>query len=1276
MGPRKRKASDIDEADEKDANGEETADAAFTDEPEPFILQTREEMKRHAGEFSRRSQHSKLIHRYRKCSADWAAAGATAQILKHAFHVAVSWHIIPGIARCAWFAFGCDAEELPVVQELAELLMQMLKSCKRQTPPPRLRVALQIAAETLEDIEQAGHEFAEAVLKEVKAMLKRQTGGSAQGSKGSRQVAVDVGAGIGIMSAMAVVHGKLGQVHAVEVLPEVARIIPKEWLGILALNEGMAQPLLRCRDALCRGPARPQMLPGWLRLWVQPGQASVQQGAGGDVTCGPRVITTEQLQGSPTLLLDLDLNTCSVNDLFESPGIDVESAGGATGLVGWFDLHCCKDHPNVVLSTSPSAPKTHWLQCWMPFAKALKGSTKLHVQVQLKPQNLAGLPELCVVLSGEDHDARFFLDRGVVEYGQVRPAEARESEPKRRRLETEDIEAIYFPSDVQELLRLAQQAVKEGMCRMWQRMQSSTSDTRELLKNITAHVRSGEVLAIIGGSGAGKTTLLDTVALEPRQGYRQGQVLLNGINLDQALFRKSCAYVAQSDACCPTLTVKETLLFAASLYQGRETLSARRRHVQSLLVEVGLDSCQHVKVGDGLLIRGVSGGQRRRVSLAVELLKRPSVLVLDEPTSGLDSKAAEAIIELLTGLSVSNNLAALCTIHQPSSYVFQLFDRLLVLAKGRICYFGRADEALAHFDSIGYPSQPGINPAEFMIHITNADFAEEGQVEQICDAWQAAKQKECRSNKTIRFTGHFSGVKMITPLHIPHLNHLICWMLAGICLWMQEKPFLPARTEVPRTKAGAGFCIQVWKLFSRFVKSNVRSPIAFAGRAVLTALLVSFVCVAYIGARDRDQENVLNYLWAIMWVQQLPAFLCIGAVPTFAREHACFRKEDSQETVGDRRRPFTGAPMAGFLRKLTINVENLSQDKCAFVFSGENFESGGWKDQRTQRITDFAALELESQSLFSGLSGYVVFSNTDHSQLLTMAFTVPITTAPCFSARCGASLHGKDLLSRVPDLARPGTGLRREAGCAWETQELTDEHVTVRLVVLPPEGAKLPEELERRLAKARYCRSVLTDQNQASTAPRMTFVERRMVLEIDNRSEENMILDGDFFDSGSWCGAKVACLETGKVSRLEFASDEVFRGLTGLMWFVSEKSLDTYFSLVFSNPLTTSATFNAWAGPPPAELLQEMWTAPPVPAKGVQVPNGQGCAWNVLEHGSVVHIRLIILEELAPMNPAAYPPREDGSTTPASPSSPQAAAAASSQDCQTGVMGAFIETKL
>lgn len=207
--------------------------------------------------------------------------------------------------------------------------------------------------------------------------------------------------------------------------------------------------------------------------------------------------------------------------------------------------------------------------------------------------------------------------------------------------------------------------------------------------------------------------------------------------------------------------------------------------------------------------------------------------------------------------------------------------------------------------------------------------------------------------------------------------------------------------------------------------------------------------------------------------------------------------------------------------------------------------------------------------------------------------------------------------------------------------------MTLRLVILPPEHVKLLEELERRLAKARYCRSTLTDQN-VTTAPRMTFVERRLVLEVDNRSEEDMLLDGEFFDCGTWCG-KVEALKKQEVSVLEFASDEVFRGLAGLVWFVSEKSLGTYFSVVFANPLTTSATFNAWAGPPPAELLQELWQAPEVPAKGVQVPNGQGCAWNVLEHGPVVHIRLIILEDLAAMDPAAYPPRESQAASEPSP---------------------------
>ena len=188
-------------------------------------------------------------------------------------------------------------------------------------------------------------------------------------------------------------------------------------------------------------------------------------------------ISSDQLQGTPTSLLDLDLKTCSVHDLFDST-LQLDGPAGATGLVGWFDLHCCQDHPELVLSTAPSAPKTHWLQCWMPFQKALEEDTKLQVQLQLRPQKLAGLPELCVTLrlfsdAATTTAARFFLDRGVVEYGcdLAEPEEPEEPEEcqnlpesKRQRVDPvqPDLEAVYFPSDVQELLRLAQQAVKDG----------------------------------------------------------------------------------------------------------------------------------------------------------------------------------------------------------------------------------------------------------------------------------------------------------------------------------------------------------------------------------------------------------------------------------------------------------------------------------------------------------------------------------------------------------------------------------------------------------------------------------------------------------------------------------------------------------------------------------------------------------------------------------------------------------------------------------------------
>lgn len=346
-----------------------------------------------------------------------------------------------------------------------------------------------------------------------------------------------------------------------------------------------------------------------------------------------------------------------------------------------------------------------------------------------------------------------------------------------------------------------------------------------------------------------------------------------------------------------------------------------------------------------------------------------------------------------------------------------------------------------------------------------------------------------------------------------------------------------------------------------------------------------------------------------------------------------------------------------FSRRLTVTVENL--ERSALVFGGEWFETGGWQGSRVERIGDQqVTLEFESRVLLQGVSGYVYYHTVDHTQTLVLAWSCPITTACCFTARAASLIPDcQALWQRVPDLGRPGQGLRRAEGCAWETQDLKDEHVTVRLVVLPPADSmkRISEELQRRLAKAKWCRSTLEDTqgplvgvsaggaaaaSSCEGGARSGLVERHIVLEIDNRSEESFLLDGEWWDGGRWMSKPVRTLAKTSMTRLEFSSDEVFRGLCGIFWYVSESSLDSYFSVVMSNPLAGGGVFNAWAGPPPAELLQELYTAPSLSSyEGVQVPAGRGVAWNVIERGVLVHIRLVILQDLAAMNPFAYPPR-------------------------------------
>lgn len=249
-----------------------------------------------------------------------------------------------------------------------------------------------------------------------------------------------------------------------------------------------------------------------------------------------------------------------------------------------------------------------------------------------------------------------------------------------------------------------------------------------ILNNSCGTVRPGEMLAIMGPSGSGKTTLLNSLAGVPASGLTvEGDVLVGGRKPD-ASFRQRVSYVQQEDSLMGVLTVRETFQYAARL-SGVSSAAEQKAMVDDTLTLLGLDVCADVRIGD-MFFKGISGGQKRRVSVGVELMKQPSVIILDEPTSGLDSASAFHVIQALRNLAQSGR-TIIATIHQPSSEVFAMFDKVCILTRGDTVYFGGQDlEAgvpmtqtmVNYFDQCGYPCPAFANAADHVLRLVNTDF--------------------------------------------------------------------------------------------------------------------------------------------------------------------------------------------------------------------------------------------------------------------------------------------------------------------------------------------------------------------------------------------------------------------------------------------------------------------------------------------------------------------------------------------------------------------------
>ncbi|KIY73714.1 P-loop containing nucleoside triphosphate hydrolase protein [Cylindrobasidium torrendii FP15055 ss-10] len=384
-----------------------------------------------------------------------------------------------------------------------------------------------------------------------------------------------------------------------------------------------------------------------------------------------------------------------------------------------------------------------------------------------------------------------------------------------------------------------------------------------ILTDINADFPPGSITGIIGSSGSGKTTFLNVLSHRMRSSNLKitGQPLYNE---SPSLSTVTHAYVTQTDVLLPTLTVRETLMYAAELrLPASVNREQRKRLVEEVIMELGLKECANTTVGDGFRRRGCSGGERRRVSVGIQLLGSPSLIYLDEPTTGLDSTSAYNLVKTLKSIAGKGRTIIL-SIHQPSPGIFFMLDRVALLAQGQMVYTGRVDEVMPWFETLLPPLPPHVNPADYLINAAaidvrtvEAELESLARVQNLTNAWKGEAARRFADTKS------------------PNIA-----------------PTDDYEVDVPRS-GNAPIQRTARALVSRTFKTSFRDPLGLITSWIEAALMGISVGLVFLqlpesssGIRSREAAlytavGLQGYLMAMFEVYRL----CVIEMPVFDREH-------------------------------------------------------------------------------------------------------------------------------------------------------------------------------------------------------------------------------------------------------------------------------------------------------------------------------------------------------------------------------------------------------
>ncbi|GBG85752.1 hypothetical protein CBR_g40481 [Chara braunii] len=375
---------------------------------------------------------------------------------------------------------------------------------------------------------------------------------------------------------------------------------------------------------------------------------------------------------------------------------------------------------------------------------------------------------------------------------------------------------------------------------------------KDLLKNISGEASPGEILAIAGPSGAGKSTLLDALAGRIRAPSLEGVILANGKPVDGKQFRKLSGYVMQHDALFAYLTVKETLMFSARLrLPGDMPMHVKAARVDMLIATLGLRDCADTRIGNEQ-VRGVSGGERRRVSIGVDLIHDPAVLFLDEPTSGLDSTSSLHMVQNLYEIATDRRRTILMTIHQPSFRILEHIHKIMILSRGSLVYSGTYPDLSIFLTDYGRRVPDHVNVLEFAL-----DVIEELQ----------------ESPHGVAALAHFHSTRSKLP------------------------PSLAGLSNIGQLAEAADFatspCMETLTLCHRSILNIARTPELFLCSLALMILTGMVLGSLFYGVQS-DERGIFHRTSFFAFSCALLLFSCISALPFFLLERNIVMRETSR----------------------------------------------------------------------------------------------------------------------------------------------------------------------------------------------------------------------------------------------------------------------------------------------------------------------------------------------------------------------------------------------